>query len=239
MACHPFRASSDDDNILRQELLSVQRRMDQVTQEKEAEIEHLRKSLEEAFAERDDLVKSAGSSEKELINQKEETKRKLLELEESHSNIDRKENEIADLRVQLRSTEEKLNESRHHIDSQSGQFENDIKAMREKISHAQEKNADLTSKLTLLERKLEDISKSDQDHKMQCHELKSRWDETKRLLESRESEFASHEANSNHLRSEVKRLSDEKLDLLEQIKTGEGVSTAFEQLQEENVRMDT
>ncbi len=61
-----IRDSSDDAAVLRQELVSVQRMMDEVTRKKESEVDDLRRRCETADRERELLQSSASEGQSEL-----------------------------------------------------------------------------------------------------------------------------------------------------------------------------
>lgn len=194
------RASRDDSTLLRQELVNIQKSMDNSLKEKEKELKSLKETYDELFYEKQQLVDSKEKQDKSLI----ETQHRLREATEQNSNgnVNKEELEISDiLKSEILILKKEVGELKVAKEEETRLLDiktKDISEMAETMEVDAAVNAQLTEEAKF--------------NKLEIDQLTQMISE-----ENRESDIISKEGES--LKKEILAVKKEKIDLEELLQT--------------------
>lgn len=241
------RASLDDAEMLKRELASVQRMMDQMTLTKEKERDALKTNLVELQNEHEILKNELNelldvhSNNKELLKNgeqlKQELKLQLEKTEEMKKNFAEKSEQlitlqrmreetdicVGQLRQEVTSLQEMLNQERHAAEGQVSAKEDELSHFKLQLNTHQKQ----VDELELLNHCLQNSNQ----------ELSTTVNLIEKEIAEKRQEADQMDAKVDQLEETITRLKSERAELMLTVERGEGSSTIIHQLQEENVRL--
>ncbi|XP_046450750.1 early endosome antigen 1-like isoform X2 [Daphnia pulex] len=257
------KSTVDDAEVLKKELASVQRLMDDLATVKERELGDLQKQLEVLQSDYEALKNQHNSSseiiaevqpsepktddgdllvrlqqleaenlrlENELTRQKEETDEvrrffadksdQLLSMQHMREETDVC---VGQLRQEVTSLQEMLNQARHQAEGQVSEKEDELMRFKLDLSKHQQQVDELETKCRSLQQSNDQLSNSLSQKEREVEERnQSQHQMTAKLAQSEEN---------------ISRLEQERTELLATIEKGEGFDAAIQQIQQDNARL--
>lgn len=239
-----LKANVDDAEVLRKELASVQRLMDELASAKEMERDVLQSRLDELQMEHEALKNkdySVSGADEDLIKSLEESKMELKrvtdELKELKNSFTDKNDQltvmqrgreetdfcVGQLREEVTSLQEMLDVARNQAEGQVSAKEDELLQVKMQLIQHQQK-------VNQLEESCQSLQHTNQQLTSSLSQKERQASETSDSLKQMENKSAQMEEKLN-------RLEQERAELMVTIQKGEGFDTAIQQLQQDNSRL--